>query len=205
LRTASASRFRPHAAAALLALLALAGCAERDLWPAEKLDPETAVSLTVMAQPWVYSHDVPMLAANARDYLNVGVVETNRAGTRAYWLGIVAWTTIDRSGLGVPAPLVKPGRVTLTWPERSLELQPAAGGRAEVGTEKTLFAGPQPAHEDAWYRLTEAQLALLAKAPPSSVALVREDGTSVQHLPWDVNPAAMGQFVEATGFTLKAP
>jgi hypothetical protein len=205
LLTVSASRSRPDAAAVLLALLALAGCAERDLWPVEKLDAKTAVNLTIMAQPWVYSHDVPMLAANARDYLNVGVVETNRAGTRAYWLGIVAWTTIDRSGLGVPAPLVKPARVTLTWPERSLELQPVAGGRAEVGTEKTLFAGPQPAHEDAWYRLTEAQLALAAKAPPSSVALVLEDGTSIRYLPWDVKGQAMEQFIEATGFTFDNP
>lgn len=194
-----------RATAALWAVLALPGCAERDLWPVEKLDRETAVNLTIMAQPWVYSHDVPMLAANSRDYLNLGVVETNRTGERAYWLGIVAWSTIDRGGLGVPAPLVKPARVTLAWPERSLDLQPAAGGRAEFGTDKVLFAGPQPAHEDAWYRLTEAQLALLAKSPPSSVSLVLDDGTSIPHLPWDVNQRAMRQFVEATGFTLNSP
>jgi hypothetical protein len=194
-----------RAAVALWAILALPGCAERDLWPVEKLDRETAVSLTIMAQPWVYSHDVPMLAANSRDYLNLGVVETNRTGERVYWLGIVAWSTIDRGGLGVPAPLVKPARVTLAWPERSLDLQPAAGGRAEFGTDKVLFAGPQPAHEDAWYRLTEPQLALLAKSPPSSVSLVLDDGTSIPHLPWDVNERAMRQFVEATGFTLNSP
>jgi hypothetical protein len=194
-----------RAASALTALLALAGCAARDLWPVEKIDQKTAVSFTIMAQPWVYAHDVPMLAANARDYLNVGVVETNRAGTRAYWLGVVAWSTIDRSGLGVPTPPVKPARVTLAWPDRALDLQPAAGGREEFGTEKVLFAGPQPAHEDAWYRLTEPQLALLAKSPPASVSLVLDDGTSIAHLPWDVNQRVMQQFVEATGFTLNNP
>ena len=203
--TASASRSRLRAAAALCATLALPGCAERDLWPVEKLDRETAVNLTIMAQPWVYSHDVPMLAANARDYLNLGVVETNRAGTRAYWLGIVAWTTIDRSSLGVPAPLVKPAKVTLAWPGRTLELQPAPGGRDEFGTDKVLFAGPQPAHEDAWYRLSEPQLALLVKSAPPSVSLVTDDGTAIAYVPWEVDQRAMQQFVEATGFAVTSP
>ena len=143
-----------RASALLLATLALPGCAERDLWPVERLDPQTAVNITIMADPWVYGHDVPMLAANARDYLNVGVVETNRAGKRDYWLGVVAWSTIDRSALPVPVPLVKPGKLRLGWSGQSLDLLPAAGGLAEVGTEKSIFAGPQGVHEDAWYALT---------------------------------------------------
>ena len=203
--TASASRFRASATAALVALVAAAGCAERDLWPVEKLDPKTAVNLTIMAEPWVYGHDVPMLAANARDYLNIGILETNRAGSREYWLGVVAWSTIDRSGLGVPAPLAKPGRVTFTWENATLDLQPAAGGLAEVGTQKPVFAAPQAAHEDAWYRLTEAQLTQFAKAPPAAVSLALDDGSSVRYLPWQIDPRGMAQFVEATGITVTRP
>lgn len=191
--------------ATLVVLFALAGCAERDLWPVEKLDPKTAVNLTIMAEPWIYAHDVPMLAANARDYVNVGVVETNRAGTRNYWLGVVAWSTIDRNGLGVPAPVVKPGRVTFAWPEATLELQPLPGGRAEVGTRKAIFAAPQAAYADAWYRLTEAQLARFAKAPPASVSLVLDDGSSILHEPWQVDARAMAQFVQATGIKIARP
>jgi hypothetical protein len=158
-----------------------------------------------MANPWVYGHDVPMLAANARDYLNVGVVETNRAGKRDYWLGVVAWSTIDRSALPVPAPLVKPGKLRLDWPGQSLELLPAAGGLAAVGTRKAIFAAPQAVHEDAWYALTAAQLSVLAKSPPATVALVLDDGAVIVHEPWRVDRRAMDQFVEATGFTKGVP
>ena len=194
-----------RASALLLATLALAGCAERDLWPVERLDPNTAVNITIMADPWVYGHDVPMLAANARDYLNVGVVETNRAGKRDYWLGVVAWSTIDRSALAVPVPLVKPGKLRLAWPGQSLDLLPAAGGLAEVGTQKSIFAGPQGVHEDAWYALTAAQLSVLAKSPPATVGLVLDDGAVIVHEPWQVDRRAMDQFVEATGFTPGVP
>ena len=197
---ASASSIR--AAGALLSALALAGCAARDLWPVERLDPESAVNFTIMADPWIYSHDVPMLAANARDYLNVGVIESNRAGTRAYWLGVVAWSTIDRSSLADAAPLGKPGKLKLAWPGQSLELRPVAGGLAEIGAHETIFAAPQPVHEDAWYALTEAQFALIAKSPPTSLSLLPENGVAIVHVPWHVEPRAMEQFLEATGFTI---
>ncbi len=194
-----------RASALLLATLALPGCAERDLWPVERLDPDTAVNITIMADPWVYGHDVPMLAANARDYLNIGVVETNRAGKRDYWLGVVSWSTIDRSALPVPVPLVKPGKLRLAWSGQSLDLLPAAGGLTEVGTQESIFAGPQGVHEDAWYALTAAQLSVLAKSPPATVALVLDDGAVIVHEPWRVDRRAMDQFVEATGFTKGVP
>jgi hypothetical protein len=205
LPTASASRIRLCASAALLAVLALSGCAERDLWPVERLDPKTAVNVTIMVDPWVYGHDVPMLAANARDYLNVGVVETNRAGTRAYWLGVVAWSTIDRSALPVPVAPVRPGTVKLRWPEETLELKPAAAGRQAIGSSGTIFAGPQPVQEDAWYELNAAQLSRLAKSPPATVSLVLDDGAVIVHQPWHVDQRAMDQFLEATGFTPVGP
>jgi hypothetical protein len=188
-----------------MTLVWLSGCAERDLWPVERLDPKTAVNVTIMAEPWVYSRDVPMLAANARDYLNVGVVETNRAGTRAYWLGVVAWSTIDRSALPELVAPVSPGTVKLSWPEESLELKPAAAGRQEIGASETIFAGPQPVHEDAWYELNAAQLSRLAKSPPVTVSLVLEDGAVIVHEAWQVSRRALDQFLEATGFTPAVP
>ncbi len=189
----------------VLALLA-GGCATgRDLRPVERLDPHSAVTTTIMAQPWVYSRDVPALAANARDYLNVGVVETNRAGQRAYWLGVVAWSTIDRSALPVPARPVKPGKVRFSWPDGSLELQPVPAGRELLGASEPIFAGPQPRFEDAWYMLTAAQLTRLAQAPPASVGLYREDGSEILYATWRVESQALHRFLEATGFTPRGP
>lgn len=201
----SDSELRLRAPIALLAILALAGCAERELWPDERLDLNTAVNVTIMAEPWVYSRDVPMLAANARDYLNVGVVETNRAGTRAVWLGVVAWSTIDRSALPVPVQPLKPGQVQLSWPDESLELQPVPGGRQTLGVSEVVFAGPQLAFADAWYALTTAQLSRLARSPPATVSLVGDDGAATVYEAWQVDPRVLNQFLEATGFTPSDP
>jgi hypothetical protein len=171
----------------------------RDLWPVERLDPYSAVNTTIMAAPWVYGRDVPSIAVNSRDYLNVGLVETNRAGQRAYWLGIVAWSTIDRSALSVPASPVKPGVVQLSWGDSSLELQPVTGGREMLGATEAIFAGPQPDFQDAWYMLTREQLVRLADAPPTAISLAGKEGMPLVYEAWRVDRRALEQFLEATG------
>jgi hypothetical protein len=182
-----------------LTILVLAGCAERDLWPEERLDPQTAVNVTIMAEPWIYSHDVPMLAANARDYLNVGVVETNRAGTRAYWLGIVAWSTIDRSA-APDATFIQPGKARLIWPAAKLDLLPAKNGRSAPGLTEPVFVEPQTRFVEAWYPLSTVQLAQLGQAAPVTVALVDDDGQLTTYDAWQVHQAALSEFLKATRF-----
>jgi hypothetical protein len=193
-----------RSAAMLLAVALAVGCTTgRDLWPYERLDPYSAVNTTIMAEPWVYSRDVPAIAANARDYVNVGAVETNRAGLRGYWLGVVAWSTVDRSALSIRVPQVKPGKVQFNWPDDSLVLEPVATSRKALGASEPIFAGPQPVFQEAWYLLSAAQLARLGREPPSSISLMRDDGPPLVYEPWQVERKAMDQFLEATGFTTR--
>lgn len=189
--------------AAAVAALALAACAGRDLWPTERLDPETAVNVTLMAEPWVYARPVPMLAANARDYLNLGIAETNRAGARAYWLGVVAWSTIDRSPLTAGAGVLQPARLRLAWRDGSLELTPAVQGRAAAGLSTPAFTKPAEEFAEAWYPLTEADVARLGASPPTVVSLMHAEGELTDYGAWQVIPAAMTEFLKATG--LDAP
>jgi hypothetical protein len=183
----------------LLAILASSGCAERDLWPVERLDPETAVNVTIMAEPWVYAHDVPMLAANSRDYLNVGVIETNRAGARAYWLGVIAWSTIDRSPLPADAVAGRPTKIRLVWPAASLELVAASDGRQAAGLTDPVFEDPQGDFEETWCALTPAQVVQLGTSAPRSVVTIDDSGRSTSFGAWRVNAASMTQFLKATG------
>lgn len=188
-----------HAAIALMAVLTLAGCAERDLWPAERLDPKTAVNVTIMARPWVYARAVPMLAANARDYLHVGVVETNRAGTRAYWLGVVSWSTIDRSVFATEGANAAPPKVRLDWPKSSLEFSPATGGRTAAGLSSPAFVEPGTKFQESWYALSTDQVVLLGSGAPVGVSLIGESGEFSTYEAWDANPAVMLEFLKATG------
>jgi hypothetical protein len=190
---------RFHAAIALLAILILAGCAERDLWPAERLDPKTAVNVTLMARPWVYARGVPMLAANARDYLNVGVVETNRGGIRAYWLGVVSWSTIDRSVFRAAGANGAPARVRLGWPKSSLEFSPATGGRTAAGLSSPAFVESGTKFQESWYSLSTDQVVQLGRGAPVTVSLASEGGEFTTYEAWDANSAALMEFLKATG------
>jgi len=185
-------------ALALVPLL-LAACAERDVWPVERLDPKTAVNVTLMAQPWVYARPLPMLAANARDYLNVGVVETNRTGERAYWLGVVSWSTIDRTQLPAGAGLAQPIHLRLAWKDGNLDLTPAPGGRAAVGLTAPALTEPAERYTDAWYSLSAANLKRLSTAAPDSVSLVDDDDGLRTYEAWAIDPAVMAEFRKATG------
>lgn len=187
--------------ALLLALVAWqAACSARpDLTPTERLDMQTAVNTTIMAEPWVYARDVPTLAANSRDYLNLGLVETNRAGQRGYWLGVVAWSTIDRSPLDASATPAQPGNVKLRWPDGSMELKPEPAGRDAIGASQPIFRGPQPAFSDAWYALSAAQLARFAQAPPESVTVELAEGRLATYEAWSVSREALDEFLAATG------
>lgn len=190
---------RFHAVIALLAILILAGCAERDLWPAERLDPKTAVNVTIMARPWIYARAVPMLAANARDYLNVGVVETNRGGTRAYWLGVVSWSTIDRSVFAASGASSAPARVRLGWPKSSLEFSPATGGRTAAGLSSPAFVEPGTKFRESWYALSIDQVVQLGRGAPVAVSLISEGGELTTYEAWDADPAVITEFLKATG------
>lgn len=189
---------RLRMATALLAC-ALTACAATDLWPAERLDPRTAVNVTLMAEPWVYAHAVPMLAANARDYLNVGIAETNRAGIRAYWLGVVSWSTIDRSPFAADGAVDPAQRIRLAWEGGFLELSPAAHGRADAGLSAPAFAGSVGRFKDAWYPLTTADVLRLGAAAPVSVSLTGADGRTTTYDAWQARQEPAREFLKATG------
>jgi hypothetical protein len=140
-----------------------------------------------------------MLAANARDYLNVGVVETNRGGTRAYWLGVVSWSTIDRSVFAAQRAHQAHAGVRLGWPKSSLELLQAAGGRTAAGLSSPAFVEPGTKFRESWYALSIDQVGQLGRSAPVAVSLISGDGELATYEAWDANPAAMLEFLKATG------
>lgn len=191
----------PKLLPAVLWLIALAGCAATEPVAVERLDPRTAVHTTLMPEPWVYYRDAPMLAAHLRDYLNVGVLQTNRAGARAWWLGVVAWSTLDRNAAaaGAARPTL-PARLRLAWDDGSaLELLPAAGGRKAVGLTEPAFEGEALAFDESWFSLSPPQLARLAQAPPTRVALIDDQGRPLAYEAWHAPPEALAALLEATG------
>lgn len=183
---------------AMLAL-AVAGCASRDLWPVERVDPDTAVHLTIMAEPWIYVLDDPRQYANASEFLDVTIVETNRTGARSYWLNAVAWSTRTRSG-GVEASARSgPVKLLLAWPENQKSYACAADGRAAAGIREAMLATQGARTGEAWCPLSAAQIRELGVGAPNAVSLVDEAGQTRSYASWKVGDSALAEFLKATG------
>ena len=66
-----------------LSLIFLAGCAT--VVPRQYLDMDTAATITVVANPWVFVSDDPNSAFDKRGFLDLYALDVNRAGTHQHY------------------------------------------------------------------------------------------------------------------------
>ena len=143
-----------------------------------------------MTEPWVYARDVRGLAVNQRDYRSVGLVEVNRQGTRAYYLGVVAWSTIDRSGL--PPPPLPHG---LRWAgDEAKTREPVGTELSAAGLSEQPFPPPAGYLGEAWYRVSAAEARAFAKVPKWIELAEGDEVQRFEH--WKGTPANAATLLE---------
>lgn len=103
------------------------------------LDDETAATVTVASDGFVFAREASDLAANTRDYVSLTPVEVNRGGRRTHVLAAYLWSTIDRSRTGGSVP----SEFTLVLDDRRVALRSAASAPTELGVGKA--PAPPPA------------------------------------------------------------
>jgi len=188
----------PRRLAPLLAITSLlaGACAGAPERPAatEFLDPQTAMTVRVVAEPFVYARDVPELAANVRDYLNVGAVETNNMGARKHYLALVAWSTIDRKRVGVPA-VVLPERLELSLGGASREYPLTTHEPRSVGVATSVLEPPAGYLGDSWFIVSVPDLRAFAASPPATLDVL-VDGSRQTYVLWKRADAALAAFVD---------
>ena len=183
---------RRGASAALLFLLC-SGCAHTAP-PADKtliseyLDPQTAMTVRVVAEPFVYGRDVPELAVNARDYLSVGAVELDNMGRHRIFLALVSWSTIDRARIGAPMPAL-PERLEMG----AREWRVASHTPRELGAGNPLLEPPVSRMGDSWFEMKAADIRAFADHPPDSLD-VMVDGVRQHYTLWRRADAALTEF-----------
>lgn len=189
--------------ACLLAVIAfiLPGCASRDLWPVERVDPDTAVHVTIMAEPWIYARAEPGQAVRAGEFLYVVVVEANRTGTRSYWLNVVSWRIGDSSRQSEWTTSDRPVEARLGWPTKQMRLAQPADSRSSVGLSEPAITVPGETSGEAWFPLSIAQVSELGADVPSALVLVDEAGSTRSYAAWRIEKAAITEFLKATGTT----
>lgn len=186
-----------RATRAVVASTLLAACASTPATPSVQswLDPRTAVTVRAMGEPWIYARDANEIAVHARDYRSLGLVERNRMGERRWFLVLVEWSTVDRSGLPAAAPAAEVAP-SLDWEGRAGGALPAAGTRSDaVSISQPLFRPPSGYRGELWYEIAARDVHALADAVPKWLELHVGDEAQRWML-WRANPAAVTAFAD---------
>lgn len=179
------------ASALMTGLVLVAGCAGEEPRPTEYLDQQTGVTIRTTAEPFVYAHAVPEIAANARDYLSLGAVEVDNMGTRKHYLVAVSWSTVDRIGGGHAAV---PDSLPLAVSGRELQLRPVSHDARSLGIGSAPFRPPSGMVGESWYLVTPADLRAFVAAPPAAITLPSDAG-SASYLLWRSASSEFEEFV----------
>lgn len=168
-----------------LALQWLSGCVlEQD--PAKLrvlLDDKSAVTVETMAEPYVLACEAPGLAANSRDYLDMRILDTDRMGSRAYFLSLIAFSTVDRHG-ATNVTVEGLHRVTVHAGGAAIPLEEVPAADEAHGLSDRLFAhrnGQVVAKE---YRLSAEQVIKIAGASPANFKVEIGDPDELVYTPW---------------------
>lgn len=187
---------RNPAALAALAVLLLVP-AERapyaaDREPLEYLDPDTAATITVVAQPLVFANPRTELAANARDYVTLAAAAVDRAGKVTY-VGIAYfWSTVDPRMRTDPLPSPEP--LVLQADDRRIELRLRGQSAHDAGIGTAVHAPAGAVGPPSVYGLDLPTLRFIAEARQLTV-LAESNGTLLSYPLWDDRRAALRTFV----------
>jgi hypothetical protein len=161
----------------------------------QTLDERTALVLTGLNVPMVLYRENPHLAANAREYVQVGPLEVNRQGELRYYVWMGIWSTFDRG----PAAGVERRfeHVYLFADEEPMELTVTSWGLSDHGADVHFYNKPVATGVDAFYAVTADQLRRIGTA--REVYLIAGPESRQRYDTWEWNPAALTAFADYTG------
>lgn len=151
-------------AAIALCLLYLCACGGAG-GVGQYLDSETAATISVARQPWIFARERPEIAVNVRDYVSLHPVEINRTGERRIYLLAHAWSTIDRSELP-PAGVV----LAIAADDRLVTLRPVDASPRSLGAGEPPVASSRGSRQW-WLPIDPEALAYIAASQRVSVQL----------------------------------
>lgn len=151
-----------------LVFLLCAACASApDVEPREYLDEQTAATIKVVAEPWIFSRERTNVRADQRDFLNVYAVDVNCMGDHRQYLAVLqSQPLLDEHGRELPPPTLQ-----LQTGGEVVELEPAREDPKQFGVAKPIAESYSLASKWWWYPLDKPTLARIAGAQNLQVAL----------------------------------
>jgi hypothetical protein len=154
----------------------------------EYLDPNTAMTVRVVSEPFIYGRDVPELAVNARDFISLGAVELDNMGKHRFFVALVSWSTIDRARIGALTPAL-PERLEIG----SREWRVASHAPRDLGAGQALLEPPVARIGDSWIEVKPDDLRQLAAKPPETIDVI-VDGSRHRYTLWRRADEALTEF-----------
>jgi hypothetical protein len=146
----------------------LGGCATPTVAPRHYLDEDTAATITLVAQPWIFTGDQVAFSAKDRDYLNLFAVDVNRMGAHKQYIAALVST---------PPPLSDPSQLTLELQGggQTLTLQPTMEETRKLGFVKPLAPAFSPAARWWYFPVTKEILATVMRSTDLAATVAAGD------------------------------
>ena len=168
-----------------IAALLLAACSTTPSDdPRQYLDEQTAATVTVVAEPWIFNRDG---APPQLDFVHLYAIDVNRMGTHRKYLAIVKhWPAEDMAPDQAPALALHTG-------DASIDLAPAKEEGRALGVAQPLDASAPRSAKTWFYPVDSAALSSLSLAPKLSLDLT-DDTIRARYVVWRDGSAAMREF-----------
>jgi len=180
------SRHRPILALAASGLCAaiLVGC-HATVTPLanERLDRTTGTTLLTADEPMVFARTEGRYSRSARDYVYLGPIETNRQGSRDYYLWVGVGTTLDRGYLAPDGEVPEAIFVNVQGELMEFKLKPWSQRAPSLGATP-LYSTAVDVDTQLAARVTLHQLALLSSEALESVRVADADGKTRLYRRW---------------------
>jgi len=158
---------RTIVAATLFAILG--GCAaSKSLEPREYLDEQTAATITVVADPWIFTRKN---APPQLDFFNLYAIDVNRMGDhKKYFVVVHYWPGPE---MNVSAP-----KLNLSSGSQQLQLEATAEDPRKLGIAQPLDKSAPSSARSWFYPVDQAALQTIATNRQLAAALLTEKATA---------------------------
>ena len=172
----------------VVAFLAVVGCTTtKSITPREYLDEQTAATITVVADPWVFTRKD---TAPQVDFFNLYALDVNRMGDHKKYFAIVHyWPSAALAAGGAP-------KLVLSTTSRELTLEPVAQTLREIGIAQQLDTAA-PASAQTWlYPVDSASLQAIAQSRDLAAALLTSKG-GAEYAVWRDGSTELSEFASS--------
>ena len=176
---------RKIAAVLLISLLGAACASTKSVAPREYLDEQTAATITVVADPWIFTRKN---ASPQLDFFNLYAIDVNRMGDhKKYFVVVHYWPSAE---LGAAPTLA------LNSGSQELKLTPAKEDARKLGIVQPLDKSAPSSAKSWFYLVDKASLTALAQTRQLNASLLT-DTTNAEYVVWRNGSSELSEFAVA--------